>query len=156
LNSFKINIPFGLDDFYEGPGDIVSGAFGWWGLRAYNFATIGNSCIRLRRSSDNAEQDFVTLSPSGALDVASISSFKGAANLFVSKTYDQTGNGRDLAQSTAANQPTFTLSGLGSLPIMSGSLGSSTELTGNGIWTLTQAQPMTYSHISRTTGNFTS
>src|SRR5260221_661617 len=27
---------------YTGPGDIVSGAVGWWGLRAYNAASRGN------------------------------------------------------------------------------------------------------------------
>jgi hypothetical protein len=69
----------------------------------------------LRRDSDQVEQDFVTLS-SGALDVASITTFKGSANLFVTKLYDQTGNGYDQVQTTVATQPGFSLNVIGSLP----------------------------------------
>lgn len=100
---------------YIGPGDIVSGADAWWGLRAYSFATAGSNAIRLRRNSDNAEQDFTTLA-NGNLDVDSISTFKGAADLFVVTLYDQTGNAVHITQATAASQPAFILSGLGSLP----------------------------------------
>lgn len=102
---------------YTGPGDIISGATAWWGLRAYSAAKIGSSCIRLRRDSDNTEQDFVTLA-NGGVDTASITTFKGAANLFVTKIYDQTANAQHLAQTTAALQPKFTLSGIGTLPVM--------------------------------------
>ncbi len=102
---------------YAGSGDIVSGAAGWWGLRAYSNATIGSNAVRLRRDSDNAESDFVTIT-NGLLDTASITTFAGAANLFVTKLYDQSGNGNDASQGTASQQPSFTLSGLGALPIM--------------------------------------
>src|SRR5262245_56094963 len=80
-----------------GPGDVVSGAVAYWGLRAYTTAAIGNNAIRLRRSSDNAEQDFATVL-GGGLDLTSISSFKGAFNLSVVKLYDQTGGGNDMVQ----------------------------------------------------------
>ena len=103
---------------YVGPGDVVSGAKAFWGVRAYTYASIGSSAIRLRRDSDNAESDFVTLSD-GGLDLASIATFKGAANLFVTKLYDQTGGGIHIVQSTAGSQPDFvTAAGPNSLPAM--------------------------------------
>lgn|SRR5262245_53840105 len=118
---------------YTGPGDIVSGADAWWGLRAFSAATVGDTAIRLRRDGASpAEQDFVTIS-GGGLDLTSISSFKGSDNLFVVTLYDQTGNAKTLTQSTAANQPTFTLAGLGSNPIMTFSNASSTRLVGSAV-----------------------
>jgi hypothetical protein len=102
---------------YSGPGDIVSGTIGWWGLRAYSLAMAGTRAINLRRDSDQAVSDFNTLA-NGKLDVASIIAFKGAANLFVAKLYDQSGNARDQVQATAANQPKFILNVIGALPAM--------------------------------------
>jgi hypothetical protein len=102
---------------YTGPGNIVAGAAVWGGLRAYSLATAGTRAINLRRDSDQATSDFNTLA-NGNLDVASIATFKGAANLFVAKLYDQSGNAQDLVQSTAAIQPAFLLGVLGSLPVM--------------------------------------
>jgi hypothetical protein len=132
---------------YIGPGDIVPGATGWWGLRAYKGALVGTKCVRLRRDSDNTESDFNTLLD-GTLDTASITTFKGSANLFVTKLYDQSVNGPDLVQVTMANQPSFTLNGLGSLPIMSFAAASSTALsaTSPGV---TIAQPFSVSAVAR-------
>jgi Concanavalin A-like lectin/glucanases superfamily len=103
---------------YVGPGDIVSGALGWWGLRAYKNSLIGTKAIRLRRNGDNAESDFNTVA-GGGLDLAGIATFiaGGGSNAqFVSRLYDQSGNGNDMTQSTAANQPNFGLNIIGSLP----------------------------------------
>src|SRR5262249_30795804 len=112
-------------------------------LRAYTRASIGGNAIRLRRDSDSGEQDFVTIT-GGGLDLASITSFKGAANLFVTKLYDQTGGGRDLIQATAANQPAFILAALGSNPVIRfDGAGSGHALTQSG--NITQAQPITFS-----------
>lgn len=71
------------------------------------------SAIRLRRSSDNAESDFgfVKSGSDYVLDTAAISTFKGAATLYVRYLYDITGNGNHLEQSTAGSQPTFALTG---------------------------------------------
>jgi hypothetical protein len=104
---------------YTGPGDISPGAKCWGGLRAYSAATAGTQAIRLRRDSDNLEQDFNTLS-NGDLDVASITTFKGAANLFVTALYDKSGNGLNWTQPTVAAQPAFILNGLGTHPVMRG------------------------------------
>lgn len=61
------------------------------------------SCLRVRRDSDSAEQD---IGFSGSdLDEASLISFCSGANCFVKTWYDQSGNSRDLTQSTTSKQP---------------------------------------------------
>ena len=64
--------------------------------------------VRVRRSSDDNEEDFnVSEVNSGALV-----SFVGSGNNgFVETWYDQSGNGRDLVQTTADNQPKIVDSG---------------------------------------------
>jgi alpha-L-arabinofuranosidase B-like protein len=137
---------------YVGPGDIVSGATAWVGLRGYSAAVCNGTtnAVRLRRSSDNAEQDFVILSD-GELDVASINTFKGAANLFVTTLYDQTGNGNDFTNTTAATQPALTLSGLGSLPIMGFTFASSQFLQSP--ITAGFTQPFSFSAVAQRTSS---
>jgi hypothetical protein len=63
---------------YTGPGDIVSGATAWYGLRAYNaaYATGSNNAINVRRASDNSTENIVILA-TGALDIATANSFAG-------------------------------------------------------------------------------
>jgi len=132
---------------YVGPGDRVASALGWWGLRGYNAAVSNGTtkAVNLRRDSDNTTQDFVILS-NGNLDVASITTFKSAANLFVTKIYDQTGNGLDIAQATAGLQFAFTLAGLGSLPIIQITSTTQKMLSAT---TLTQAAPFTISFAAQ-------
>ncbi len=52
---------------YTGPGDIVSGAGAWYGLRAYNAAQAAANAksVNLRRASDNATCDFAVSSLGG-------------------------------------------------------------------------------------------
>ena len=64
--------------------------------------------IRLRRSSDNTEQDFGSgLGMGETVDYSAIDTFLGGTTAFVVKWYDQSGQGRDLQQQTASRQPTF-------------------------------------------------
>jgi hypothetical protein len=118
--------PINFVSGYLGPGDVVPGAVGWWGLRAYTFADIGANAVRLREDGGNTESDFATIA-GGGLDTSAISTFKGANNLFVVKVYDQVGS-NDLEQATAANQPKFILSALGSRPAMEDNGSASTLL----------------------------
>jgi hypothetical protein len=67
------------------------------------------SCLRVRRSSDNNEQDIGFVN--NYLDTASLLTFVGANNGFVVKWYDQSGNVRDLSRATAVNQPQIVVSG---------------------------------------------
>jgi Alpha-L-arabinofuranosidase B, catalytic len=96
---------------YVGPGDVVSGAKAWYGLRAYNaaYATGSNNAITVRRTSDSTTSNIKILT-TGALDVASATTFCNATTCFISKFYDQSGASNcsgacDASQATAANQP---------------------------------------------------
>lgn len=77
----------------------------------------GGSCLRVRRSSDDAEQDIGFNDASSyfayRLDTGAISSFCGASNGYVVTWYDQSGNGRNRTQSTQARQPLIYLGGVG-------------------------------------------
>jgi len=76
-----------------------------WGLYSLRLerSAYGGSAIRVRRSSDNTEQDIGFAS--GFLDAASMLTFCGANDGFVTKFYDQSGGGNDLVQATSGNQP---------------------------------------------------
>jgi hypothetical protein len=72
-------------------------------------------CIRVRRDSDDAEQDigFVpNVDGALVLDETALTTFIGANNGFVTKIYDQSGNGNHLVQTTNANQPVIVLAGV--------------------------------------------
>lgn len=85
----------GLIDGYTGN---LWGAYGLQLLRG----TFGGSAIRVRRSSDNTEQDIGFAS--GALDTAALAAFVGASNGFIAKWYDQSGGSNDLVQGTSGSQ----------------------------------------------------
>jgi hypothetical protein len=71
--------------------------------------TYTGACIRVRRSSDNAEQDigFVGLD----LDTASLTSFVGVGDGLVTTWYSQSGF-FDLTQTSSASQPAIVLGGV--------------------------------------------
>lgn len=87
---------------------ITTAATGAYSTRLLRAAYLGSS-MRVRRSSDNAEQDIGF--SSGELDTVSLLAFCGAGDGFITKWYDQSGNTRDFAQSTAANQPKIVSAG---------------------------------------------
>jgi hypothetical protein len=80
---------------------------GYYSLR--QLSGYSGSAIRVRRSSDNTEQDIGF--SSGVLDNASLSSFVGAGDGFVTAWYEQTGFGNDLKNSGATSQPQIVFSG---------------------------------------------
>jgi len=88
---------------------VVYGAFDG----AYSFRRVvsgySGSCIRIRRSSDNTEQDFGFVN--NVLDTKAILTFCGTGNGFVRTWYDQSGNARHLSQTTTAAQPQLVSSG---------------------------------------------
>lgn len=61
------------------------------------------SCMRVRRDTDNAEQDIGFVNE--YVDVSAISSFVGTGNGFVATWYDQGPSGNHYYQSTALSQP---------------------------------------------------
>lgn len=94
---------------YTGPGDVVSGAIFYGGVRAYNaaYATGSNNAMTIRRASDNTTSNIVILS-TGALDVATATTFCSATTCYVATLYNQSGGGAPNAvqtTNTSAAQP---------------------------------------------------
>jgi hypothetical protein len=79
-----------------------------YSLRLLRTAYTGD-CIIVRRSNDNALDTIGFLD--NYLDTATMKTFCGANSCFVSRLYDQSGNGRDFVQATNASQPAIITSG---------------------------------------------
>ena len=79
-----------------------------YSLRLLQTAYTG-SAIRVRRASDNTEQDIGFVN--GELDTSSLTTFCSGTDGFVKTWYDQSGNGYNATQTTAANQPQIVSSG---------------------------------------------
>ena len=88
--------------------DLYPGGSAAYSLRQLS-STYNGYAIRVRRSSDNAEQDIGF--SGGILDTASLSSFCGAGSGYVTTWYDQSGLNLTLTQTTAASQPQIYSSG---------------------------------------------
>ena len=136
MTSIK-NPPFLLLNYYPGSAGAYS-------LRKLDYTYTG-SAIRVRRSSDNAEQNIGFVN--NQLDTASLLAFCGAGNGFVTTWYDQSGNARNTVQATTANQPIIVLSGsiynINSKPAILFN-GSSTELRTATIASWLTATPYTF------------
>jgi PKD repeat protein len=89
--------------------DLYTNADLAFSMRKLRAAYLG-SCIRVRRSSDNTEQD-IGFASNGVIDVSAMLSFVGVGNGFVVTWYDQSGNGRNITQSTGSNQPQIVFTG---------------------------------------------
>ena len=88
--------------------DVYSGAAAAYSLRKLD-STYSGSAVRVRRASDNTEQDIAF---SGLeLDTASLETFAGAGDAFVTTWYDQSGNGNDATQTSASDQAKIVSSG---------------------------------------------
>ena len=66
-------------------------------------------CMRVRRSSDNTEKDISFLN--NALNETELTNFVGAGDGFVTRFFDQSGNGNDARSITSANQPRIVNAG---------------------------------------------
>lgn len=85
------------------------GAAAAYSLRALDPNNYGGNAIRVRRASDNTEQDIGFVS--GELDTSTLTSFCSGTNGFVKTWYDQSGNARDATQTSASAQPQIVSSG---------------------------------------------
>jgi len=79
-----------------------------WYEMVKRFSTYSGACIRVRRSSDNAEQDINFVND--LLDTASLLLFVGAGNGFVTTLYNQVGT-KNVTNATATQQPQIVSSG---------------------------------------------
>lgn len=102
---------------YVGPFDGITFA-ALYGLKRFLTAYTG-PLIRLRRNSDNAEDDFYPVSDTGLVDQEAIDDFLGVASPFMPTWYDQSGNGRNATQVTTSYQPTYVASAVNGLPALS-------------------------------------
>lgn len=147
---------------YVGPGDIVSGATAWYGLRAYTTAIAAagtQSIVDLRRASDSATCT-AKIATNGFVDLTvgtpcnggteTVTTWVGASSALVSKWYDQSGNADDAVQATAANQPQLVLTGgpFVAAPYIAFASASSSRMV-SGTLASTSA-PITYSFVSYT------
>ena len=89
--------------------DLYPSAAAAYSLRKLRSAYTG-SAIQVRRSSDNTTQD-IGFTGANVLDTSALTSFCGSGNGFVTTWYDQSGNGNNATQSTAASQPQIVSSG---------------------------------------------
>jgi hypothetical protein len=89
--------------------DNISGSNAAFSLRRLRTAYTG-SAIRVRRSSDNTEQN-IGFDSSGSLDISALLQFVGTGSGFVTIWYDQSGNTNNIRQTVAANQPRIVTSG---------------------------------------------
>ena len=100
----NVNDYFGIyTPFTTGLLDDYGGAAAAYSLRRLSSTYTGDA-IRVRRASDNAEQD-IGFDIEGNLNTAALASFCSGTDGFVVKWYDQSGNSNDATQTTTASQP---------------------------------------------------
>ena len=81
---------------------------------AYSLRQLKSSAtraIQVRRSSDGLTMD-IGFTAGGDLDQVALLSFVGSDNGYISIWYDQSGNGHDAIQATAAKQPRIVNAGV--------------------------------------------
>ncbi len=88
--------------------DDYSGAAAAYSLRLLSSTYTGDA-IRVRRASDNTEQDIGFVN--NELDTSTLETFCSGTNGFVKTWYDQSGNGNDATQTTASLQPQIVSAG---------------------------------------------
>ena len=88
--------------------DTYPNASAAYSLRDLAIASIGSAVVRVRRSSDNVEQDFT----SAEITDGTLTTFTGSNDGFVTTWYDQSGNGVNATQATASNQPKLVSNGV--------------------------------------------
>jgi hypothetical protein len=86
-----------------------SGAAAAYSLRSLSSSTI--NVVKVRRSGDDAELDFTASEVSDGTLAAWVVAGGGTEDGFVTTWYDQSGNGNNATQATAANQPKIVSSG---------------------------------------------
>ena len=83
--------------------DTYPGAAAAYSLRLLDSDYAG-SAIRVRRASDNTEQD-IGFDGNGDLDTSALATFCAGTDGFVKTWYDQSGNANDATQTTTSAQP---------------------------------------------------
>lgn len=129
------------------PLDTYTGSVVAYSFRLLRTAYSGN-CIKVRRSSDDTEQDIGFVS--GFLDTASLKTFVSSNSGYISKWYDQSGNSHDGVQTTNANQPRIV--NAGAVEYNEGQVAA--YMSGNYFLSLSysMSQPSTYFMVTQNSG----
>ncbi len=168
---------------YTGPGDVVSGAVAWYGLRAYN-NTLANSgasttkiadlrgatsgsCTLFLKGNGTGDADLTTAGAGGIGNqcLLGATTFCTVTNssCLVSKLYDQSGANScsgavacDVSNSTGATQPQLVFNCINtSLPCIQFNQSAQLVLTAAAALTSPQAQPYTFAFAAERDGQFT-
>lgn len=130
---------------YVGPGDVVSGALVFHGLRGYSaaYSTGSNKGIQVADVATGLILTDILILSNGALDVATVAGLGYAVE--VSKFYDQSGHGLD-SIIPRGSRSVLTLGDNGPLPCltMAGESGGTTGTLGSN-----HAQPYVNSCVAR-------
>lgn len=137
---------------YTGPGDVVSGAVAWWGLRCYRNAYSGNVADLTDTSTGNTtgtrlqcSSGTVSALVSGSActfvtgNACSSIAVTCAVSCNILTLYDQSGANNctstacDLTQSINASRPLFAASGLGGRPTLNCNSGSGVLVSNNAL-----------------------
>lgn len=126
---------------YTGPGDVVSGATLFWGLRGYTaaYSTGSNPAAKVCNATTFTTCSTINILSNGKFDTATASgSAACATTCVVSELFDQTGNGNNATCASAAVCPTLTFNCITTLPCMTFAGGQDIAFTG-----ITVSQPYT-------------
>jgi len=93
---------------------LATAPVGAWSMARRLTGAYDGALIRLRRN-DAATSDF-GFDDEGLLDTTAIATWIGGGSATVAIVYDQAGDGRNLAQATAGDQPPYTASGMNGRP----------------------------------------
>jgi hypothetical protein len=102
---------------FTGLLDTYSGAAAAYSVRLLDSTYTGDA-IRVRRASDNTEQD-IGFDVNGDLDTSALTTFCTGTDGFLRTWYDQSGNATNLVQTTAAKQPKIYDSSTGTITVNS-------------------------------------
>lgn len=106
LNPYRFGsaaVPLALDSY-------TAGLFAALGITRLLTSYTG-ALLRVRRSSDNTEQDIGYTAGAVTLDTVALAAFVGSGSGFITKWYDQSGSGNHFVQATTANQPRIVNAG---------------------------------------------
>jgi hypothetical protein len=139
--------------------DDYPGAAAAYSLRLLD-STYTGSAIRVRRASDNAEQD-IGFDSNGDLDTTALATFCSGTDGFCKVWYDQSSNGVDATQTTTTAQPKIydgttgvvtNSNGKPAIQEVNQSGFTETISTGTNAWTISAV----FEDITRSIGGFSS
>jgi hypothetical protein len=107
INPYRFTAPVGGLDLY------TTNLWAVYGLKRLLTAYAG-SCIRVRRSNDDAEADigFVSSAVGAAIDATALAAHVGANSGYIVTRYDQSGGGNHFTQATKTAQPRIVDAGV--------------------------------------------